>query len=197
MERTAPIVLGVVGSPRRGGNTELLVEEVLRGAQDAGAQTDRIFLSELDIHPCCACERCVRTGECSRMDDMRTVGDTMRAASVWVLGTPVYLFSPTAQFKAFLDRWIGVPENVFAGKRAILVVPFAAASPEIGEPTLEILRRILRFRSIEHLDSIVASGLLDLGAVAARPEYLAAAFEAGRRAVSTPRGAPTNESSKE
>lgn len=184
MNQTGTIVLGVVGSPRRGGNTELLVDEVLRGAQDAGAKTDRVILSELDIRPCCACEHCVRTGECLQTDDMRAVADRMRAASIWVLGTPVYLFSPTAQFKAFLDRWIGVPEDVFAAKGAILVVPFAASSPEIGEPTLETLRRVLQFRSMEHLDSIPAPGLHDAGAVADKPEYLAAAYEAGRRAVS-------------
>lgn len=186
MNRTAPIVLGVIGSPRRGGNTELLVDEVLRGAQNAGAKTDKVILSEFDIRPCCACEHCVRTGECSQTDDMRAVADKMRAASIWVLGTPVYLFSPTAQFKAFLDRWIGVPEDVFADKGAILVVPFAASSPEIGEPTLGILRRVLQFRSMEHLDSILAPGLHDVGAARDKPEYLAAAYEAGRRAVSTP-----------
>lgn len=184
MDRTARIVLGVIGSPRHDGNTELLVEEALRGAREAGAETETVFLADCSVRPCRACEDCVRTGECSQTDDMKTIADKMRAASVWVLGTPVYLFSPTAQFKAFLDRWIGVPEGVFAGKGAILVVPFAAPSRNVGEPTLEILRRCLRFRSIEHLDSILAPGLHDVGAARSKPEYLAAAYEAGRRAVS-------------
>jgi len=160
------------------------VDEVLRGASDAGAQTKKVFLSDLDIHPCIACEHCAETGACAQKDDMQSLAKDMAESSVWVLGTPVYLFGPTAQFKAFLDRWIGVPKNDFAGKGGILVVPFASSEPEIGENTLHILKRSLQYRKMNHLDSIAGPGLLDAGAANGQPELLELAYKAGQQAVS-------------
>jgi NAD(P)H-dependent FMN reductase len=118
-------MLGIVGSSRRGGNTETLVDEVLRGAEEAGALVEKVILSELDIAPCRACDTCRRTGSCVQQDDMPAVMEQMRRSSVWVLGTPVYWWGPTAQFKAFLARWY-VGGDVISrreGQRVIVVIP--------------------------------------------------------------------------
>jgi multimeric flavodoxin WrbA len=98
-------VLGIVGSPRKGGNTETLIDAVLSGAQEAGAWTEKVLLRDLEIGPCRACDACQRTGMCVQEDDMPALLEKMKHSSVWVLGTPVYWWGPTAQFKAFLDRW--------------------------------------------------------------------------------------------
>jgi multimeric flavodoxin WrbA len=63
-------VLGVVGSPRRGGNTEILVDEALAGAEEAGALVEKVLLGELDIAPCRACNACQKTGQCVQRDDV-------------------------------------------------------------------------------------------------------------------------------
>ena len=97
--------LGIVGSPRRGGNTETLVDAVLAGAAEAGAQVEKVILDELDVRPCRACNACRKTGACVQQDDMAGLLEQMQRSDVWVLGTPVYWWGPTAQFKAFLDRW--------------------------------------------------------------------------------------------
>jgi multimeric flavodoxin WrbA len=97
-------VLGIVGSPRRGGNTETLVDEVLRGAKEAGAAVEKVILSELEIAPCLACDACLDTGKCVYQDDMTTLLERMRRSEIWVLGTPIYWWGPSAQFKTFLDR---------------------------------------------------------------------------------------------
>ena len=80
-------VLGVVGSPRKNGNTETLVDEVLRGAT-----VEKIFLNDLDIKPCQATcnEYCMATGNCRIGDDMSTLYDKLYNSDVIVLGTPVY-----------------------------------------------------------------------------------------------------------
>jgi multimeric flavodoxin WrbA len=83
-------VLGIVGSPRRGGNTETLVDEVLRGAEEAGALVEKVILSKLDIGPCRACDACQDTGECVQRDDMPALLEQMEHSQVWVLGTPIY-----------------------------------------------------------------------------------------------------------
>jgi len=63
-ELTRKRVLGIVGSPRRGGNTEILVGAVLRGAEEAGALVEKVLLSKLGISPCLACDACRDTDEC-------------------------------------------------------------------------------------------------------------------------------------
>ncbi|HIH87755.1 TPA: flavodoxin family protein [Candidatus Bathyarchaeota archaeon] len=122
-------VLGVAGSPRRGGNTETLLDEVLRGAAEAGAMTEKVVLAERDVKSCRACNACARTKVCIQKDDMVSIIEKMREAEVWVLATPVYWWGPTAQMKAFIDRWYSIPRDVFRGKRVILAVSSGGGSP--------------------------------------------------------------------
>ena len=63
-------VLGIFGSPRRGGNTELLLEEALKGAESAGAEVEHLYLSDFTITPCKECHGCDNTGNCIVLDDM-------------------------------------------------------------------------------------------------------------------------------
>jgi hypothetical protein len=79
-------VLGIVGSPCRGGNTDILVDEVLAGAAEAGAQTEKVMLSKLDIRPCRACESCFETGKCVQKDDMPALLEKMDQSRVWGTG---------------------------------------------------------------------------------------------------------------
>ena len=181
MNRTAPIVLGVIGSSRSGGNTETLVREVLRGARDAGAVTDEALLGELEIHPCIGCDACRRTGHCIHSDDMEAVARKMLAADVWVLGTPVYFFAPTALFKAFLERWYSLPGETFERKKAILAIPLESTSMGDVAATEQTLQQTLRYKSVEHIGSILAPGLLEVGAAQDHPEFLSAARDLGQQ----------------
>jgi multimeric flavodoxin WrbA len=177
-------VLGIVGSPRRRGNTEILVEEVLRGAEEAGAQVEKIILSELDIAPCRACDDCLLMGECTQDDDMALVLAKMEASEVWVLGTPVYWWGPTAQFKAFLDRWYGAERVVrFEGRRAILVIPLGDSNARTARHTIGMLTDALAYTRVELCDTVLAPGALDLGDASRDADALGAARRAGREAV--------------
>ena len=98
-------MLGIVGSPRRGGNTEILVDEILAGAEEAVGNIEKVILNEMNINPCRACNSCYKTGKCVQDDDMSSLFEKMEQSDVWILGTPIYWWGPTAQFKAFLDRW--------------------------------------------------------------------------------------------
>ena len=97
-------VLGIVGSPRRKGNTEVLVDEVLAGAAEVGISTEKVILTDLQISPCKACDACRKSENCLQEDDMMELLDKMGQCDVWVLGTPLYWWGPSAQFKVFLDR---------------------------------------------------------------------------------------------
>jgi multimeric flavodoxin WrbA len=177
-------VLGIVGSPRRGGNTEILVDEVLRGAEEAGAQTDKVILNELHIAPCQACNTCLESGECIQQDDMAALLEKMQGSEVWVLGTPVYWWGPTAQFKAFLDRWYGADKVVrFAGRRSIVVIALGDTDASTARHTIGMLTDAMTYTKMKLLVTIVATGVSDPGDVRGSSNVLAAARYAGREAV--------------
>ena len=183
-------VLGIVGSPRRGGNTEILVDEVLVGTEEAGALVEKVILTKLDISPCLACDACRDTDECVQQDDMSEVLEKMHGSQVWVLGTPVYYYGPTAQFKAFLDRWyIGRPET-FNGRRVILAIPFEELEVSTARHTVGILTDSLAWKKAELFATVLAPGVTDRGEVRRHPDVLAAARRAGREAIEMPNQSP-------
>jgi len=97
-------VLGIVCSPRKGGNTEVLVQEALAGAQDRGAETELLTIWDKDINPCDGCLSCEKTGKCHIKDDVQDIYLKLLEADGIVWGTPVYFFSATAQAKMLIDR---------------------------------------------------------------------------------------------
>ena len=105
-------------SPRKEGNTDVLLEEVLRGARQEGAQTELVRVSEKTIEPCRGCMACWKTGECPIDDDMKDLGDRMIEADGIVFGTPIYFYGMTAQAKTVIDRSIalGRPVQKLANK---------------------------------------------------------------------------------
>jgi multimeric flavodoxin WrbA len=98
------IVLGITGSPRKNGNTELLMQEVLRAAETEGCETELFRMSERKVSPCDACHTCFETGRCKIHDDMQELYDMLERADGIVLGSPVYFGSVSAQAKAVMDR---------------------------------------------------------------------------------------------
>ena len=97
-------VLGIVCSPRKDGNTEILVEEALKTAREAGAETDIFLVAGKTIEGCDACASCHQTGRCKIKDDMESLYEKMEAAEAIIFGSPVYFHNYTAQAKAIIDR---------------------------------------------------------------------------------------------
>jgi multimeric flavodoxin WrbA len=175
-------VLGIVGSPRRGGNTEVLVDEVLAAAAEAGALVEKVVLNELDIVPCQACNGCQGSGGCVQQDDLPALLEQMERSRVWVLGTPVYWWGPTAQFKAFLDRWYGVGRAMFRGRRVVLTVPLGG-SQGYARHTVGILTDVVDYLGMQLVATVLAPGTHRQGAVRGQARILAEARRAGREAV--------------
>lgn len=179
-------VLGIVGSARRGGNTETLVDEVLRGAEEAGATVEKVILSRLDIAPCQGCDSCRNDNKCVHEDDMLALMEKMERSQVWVLGTPVYWWGPSAQFKTFLDRWYGAQHMrsvTFRGRRAILAIPLEDTDARTARHTVGMLTDALDYLKMELFATVVATGVLHRGEVRGHPDVMAAALRAGREAI--------------
>jgi multimeric flavodoxin WrbA len=184
-------VLGIVGSPRRNGNTEILVDEVLRGAKEAGAGVEKVILTKLKIAPCTGCDQCQEDGLCVFRDDTEPLLAKMSESSVWVLGTPVYWWGPTAQFKAFLDRWyakIFRPEDaaLFRGKRVILVIPMGDTDTKVARHTVGMFQDALNYVRAELFGTVLAANVNDRGEVRERAALITEAYQIGQKALESP-----------
>ena len=97
-------ILAISGSPREQGNTEILLNEALKGASKEGAEAELYSVSGKSIGPCDACLSCRSTGKCHIDDDMQDLYNKLLEADGIIFGTPIYLYAMTAQTKAIMDR---------------------------------------------------------------------------------------------
>ncbi|MDF1538478.1 MAG: flavodoxin family protein [Candidatus Thorarchaeota archaeon] len=178
-------ILGIVGSPRKGSNTHILVERVLDGAKSMGAEPKKVTLGELDIRPCRACDACSKTGKCVQKDDFHDLLEDMENSNIWVLGSPVYWWGPTAQFKSFLDRWYSINRSIFRGKKAIVVAPLGGGSVHYARHLTGMFEDIFDYLGIVSFESIVVPSVNKRGEVQNHPDILQRAFETGKRAMET------------
>jgi multimeric flavodoxin WrbA len=110
-------VLGIVGSPRRNGNTEIVVKAALEAAAGVGAETDIVLLAEKKVAPCDGCASCAKTKKCKVKDDFAEVFDKMASADAILFASPSYFESVTPQMKALIDR-VGFYNNRATGRHA-------------------------------------------------------------------------------
>jgi len=101
-------ILGLSFSPREQGNTELLLEAVLTGARQQGAETELYRVAGKDIRPCDSCGECFKSAECPIPDDMQGLYAKMLEADGIIFGSPVYFYNMTAQGKTVIDRTIAL-----------------------------------------------------------------------------------------
>jgi multimeric flavodoxin WrbA len=117
-------ILAICCSPRKRGNTEILLKEALAAAKKAGAETELFTVAGKNIGSCLACDACRKDGICTLKDDMQPLYDKMLAADGIIFGTPVYFYNMTAQCKAVMDRTVafGHPERNLHNKVGGIVV---------------------------------------------------------------------------
>jgi multimeric flavodoxin WrbA len=181
-------ILGVQGSPRKHGNTQALVEQVLAGARAAGATTLMIQLGDMKIGECDGCHACWQGDECPKDDDMNTLYATIAESDALVFGTPVYWFGPTALMKAFLDRFVyfNCPENreKVGGKSAALVAPFEDDDLDTARPLVEMFEKSLDYLEMRLVGTLIVPAVGEKGAILDKPDRLQEAYDLGKRLVS-------------
>lgn len=97
-------VVVISGSPRIGGNSDVLCDQFIKGAKEAGHETEKINLGKKKLSPCFACYACRNGGGCVQKDDMAEILEKLVLADIIVLSTPIYFYSMDAQMKMFIDR---------------------------------------------------------------------------------------------
>jgi multimeric flavodoxin WrbA len=172
-------VLALIGSPRQGGNTDLLVDKLLEGAKTKGFSADKRYLYDYNISLCTDCREC-KKGDyvCCINDEMQIFYDLMESADVIVFGTPIYWYGPSAKMKMLIDRMRPFVENKkLDGKRAIVVCP-SAEGPKACEPMLDMFERMFKYIKVELAGTVFGTGY-NKGAVAKNKEELDRAFNLG------------------
>lgn len=157
-------VAGFVGSPRHDGNTDVLVQQVLDGAVEAGADVEKFYINDMDFKGCQGCGYCRTTEACKLNDDMTKMYDVIKNADAVVFGSPIYFFQMTGQMRLFLDRCYALVDNDHAprietGKKAVIIgaqgAPDAAAFSKVYEEFSSILQQ---FMGMDVKDTIVDIG---------------------------------------
>ncbi len=97
-------VLGIYGSPRKAGNTDLMLDAFLEGAKTAGCEIDKLYVRQMEIRGCLGCGHCDKAGVCIQKDDMQRVYPLLEETPLIVVASPVYFYGITAQLKLLVDR---------------------------------------------------------------------------------------------
>jgi len=184
-------VLGIAGSPRRGGNTDLLLDEVLRGAASKGAEAKTIVLNDLDITPCQHCDACLEAGKCRIEDDMQMVYREMEDADRIVLASPIHFMGVTAQMKAMIDRcqvlWarkyiLNMPPLGSQRKRKGFFISVGGRKmADLFEPSLVMIKTLFRLLDITYTGDLLFHGIDEKGDITKQPDALHQAFLAGQK----------------
>jgi multimeric flavodoxin WrbA len=176
-------ILGLVGSPKINGNTAKLVNAILDGAAENGAQKVIYNLASLNIKGCDACGRCQETGSCPIDDDMQEIYHEIQAADIVVLGTPIYMWQMTAQTKLLIDRLTAFLEPNFSSrldnKKLILVFSQGIPDRDAFKQYFEYTAGLLYYIGFDVIETVIAAGT-DRLEVAFRPRLLENARELGK-----------------
>ncbi|HEX9860286.1 MAG TPA: flavodoxin family protein [Nitrospirota bacterium] len=178
-------ILAVLGSARRGGNTETLMREALKGA---GAPDTSIHaVSEMGIAGCLGCMGCRMPDSegCVVDDDMGGLYRLLIDADAIILGAPIYYGEVTGQMKVFMDRWYALRDSgrnlrIPTGKKVLFIVTQGAEKENTYDTVSTRLKRVLEKYGM-HAEVLVASGLEGKADASERPDLLEKAFRAGKR----------------
>ena len=186
-------MLGITGSPRRGGNTDLLLEEFMRGAADKGAETKTIELRRLKFETCRHCDACLKTGNCVVKDDMQDIYPELDQADLIVVASPVQFVGPTAQLKAMIDRcqcrWarkylLKVPPlGDERARKGFFISVGGTKLKDMFEPSLAIVKTWFHILNVEYAGELLFKGIDEKGAIKEHPDALKQAYEVGQKLV--------------
>ncbi len=173
-------VLIISSSPRKGGNSDLLCDQFMRGAEESGHHVNKIRLADHDIHYCRGCGACYQGARpCPQKDDMPELLDRLLAADVIVMATPVYFYTLSGQMKTFIDRTAARYEEI-RDKEFYFILAAAEEGRDKMERTVECFRGFLDcLEGAKEKGVIYGLGAWHAGEIRDTPAMLEA-LEAGR-----------------
>jgi len=183
-------VVGIIGSPRKGMNTDTLVTRVLEGAKSKGAEIEKIYLNDLEIRPCQACDGTPAPDFCFYKDGMETVYEVLKTADALVIGTPAYYDSISAQLKLVIDRSNCLTEMVTVTNGKVVFRPrivkkkkgvfvWVADSSRNPQHALAMIKLWCKDANIQLTGSLIVTGADRREGARNREDLLCEAFDLG------------------
>ncbi|MDH3554899.1 MAG: flavodoxin family protein [Deltaproteobacteria bacterium] len=185
-------VLGILGSPRREGNTEILLDEALRGAGDHGGLCEKVILRDLKITPCLEIYKCAEDGVCAIQDEMQGLFPKIIQAERLLLASPIFFYSVPALAKAMIDRcqslWakkyiLKLPVSPIADRKGVFISVAATRGKKLFDGVRLTVKYFFDAIDVAYSDELFVRGADEKGEVRDQPEALKAAYELGRRLV--------------
>lgn len=182
-------ILGINGSPRIGGNTDILLDRVLEGAMISGANTEKIVINSLTFSPCQECKNTRDDGVCIIDDDMQIVYKKVKKADVIILASPIFFGSLTAQMKMMVDRFQCVWKAKHIYKRDIykrnriggFISVQASKKRDFFNNAKAIVKNFFSVINVNYKEELFCPGVDEKGEILKHPEFLKKAFELGKR----------------
>ena len=185
-------ILGIMGSPRIKGNTDLLMDEALKGAQSQGAEVEKLVVDKLDISPCKEYYGCLKDGNCVIRDDMDDIYPKLAGADGIIVASPMFFYGVSAQLKALIDRsqalwarkYVLKQTTSNSKRKGVFIAVGATKGARLFEGSIMTIRYFFKAVDVEYADELLIRGVDQRGEIKQYPQSLSEAFELGSRLAS-------------
>jgi len=185
-------VLGIMGSPRRKSNTEILLDKALEGAEEAGAEVEKVLVSKLKISPCLEIYACLKDGNCAIKDDMQLLYKKLLEADHIVFASPMFFYGITSQAKAIIDRcqalWVrrhvlgmGKEDNRVRG--GVFISVGATQGKKLFDGAVLTVKYFFDAIGVKYSGDLLVRGIDTKGQIEEHPAALEDAFRLGQELV--------------
>ncbi len=182
-------VLGINGSPRMGGNTDILLDKVLEGAKNKGAKTEKVMLNNLKFSPCQECDKLKNDGSCIIEDDLQPLYKKIKEADAAILASPIFFGSLSAQTKMMIDRFQCLWRAKYILKKGILkknkkgyfISVEASTRKDFFENAKSIVKNFFVTIGVDYKEELFCSGVEEKGSILKHPDIFKKAFKLGER----------------
>ena len=185
-------VLGIMGSPRRGSNTEILLDKALEGAKEAGAEVEKVVVSELKVSPCREIYACLKDGNCAIKDDMQWLYKKLVDADHIVVASPIFFYGITSQAKAMVDRcqalWVrrhvlGIGKGDNRIRRGVFISVGATRGERLFDGAVLTVKYFFDAVGVKYAGDLLIRGIDGKAQIREHPKALQDAFRLGQRLV--------------
>jgi multimeric flavodoxin WrbA len=185
-------VLGIMGSPRRQSNTEILLDKALEGAREVGAEVEKVPISDLDISPCLEIYACFKDGNCSIKDDMQTLYDKLADADHIIFASPIFFYGVAAQAKAVIDRcqalWarrhvLGMGKEDNRERRGVFISVGATRGEKLFDGAVLTVKYFFDAIGVKYSGDLLVRGIDNKAQIKEHPTALEDAFRLGQELV--------------
>jgi len=185
-------VLGIMGSPRRQSNTEILLDKALEGAREAGAEVEKVLVSKLKISPCLEIYTCRKDGDCAIKDDMQSLYKKLLEADHIIFASPIFFYGITSQAKAIIDRcqalWVrrhvlGMGKEDKRVRRGVFISIGATRGTKLFDGAVLTVKYFFDAIGVKYSGDLLVRGIDNKGQIGEHPAALEDAFRLGQELV--------------